>query len=71
MIEVFTPRDSRPTDIDPHSLSNTMYMNKTQDTPRATMLQYLVIPVIGCNQTAPEATAAARLLSVIFIESKR
>lgn len=33
MIEVFTPSDSGPTAIDPHSLSNTVYMNKSRGTP--------------------------------------
>lgn len=40
MIEVFTPRDSGLTAIEPHSLSNTMYINKTRDTPRPTVIQY-------------------------------
>lgn len=50
MIEVFTPLDSDPTAIDPHSLSNTMYINKSRGTLRATMLQYSLIPVIARNQ---------------------
>lgn len=72
MIEVFTPRDSGPTAIDPHSLSNTVYINKSRGTP-SPMFQYppLSYARYSPNQTTPEATSASRLLSVIFIESNR
>lgn len=63
MIEVFTPRDSGPTAIDPHSLSNTVYINKSRGTP-SPMFQY---PPLSYARYRPQSNPAGGDVSLAIV----